>query len=173
MTTDTYKRYQLACATQSDIQHHLGLLFSLARGNVLELGTRGGVSTVALLAGVELHGGHVWSVDIEDCSGVLPSHPQWTFLQGDSRDPGLVGKNVKVEYSLILIDTEHTLEMATAELALWGSRLAPGGSICMHDIETFPGVRRAAREFAERVGWPITYVLPCHGMAVIERPNDG
>src|SRR5678810_372588 len=89
MTTDTYKRYQLACATQSDIQHHLGLLFSLAHGNVLELGTRGGVSTVALLAGVELRGGHVWSVDIEDCSGVLPPHPQWTFVQGDSRDTAL------------------------------------------------------------------------------------
>ena len=177
MTTDTYKRYQLACATQSDIQHHLGLLFSLARGNVLELGTRGGVSTVALLAGVELHGGHVWSVDIEDCSGVLPAHEQWTFFQGDSRDPELPGRVAISRFpeevkgiNLLLIDTQHEYEIAQAELKLWGPYLAPGGSICMHDIETFPGVRRAAREFAERVGWPITYVLPCHGMAVIERP---
>jgi len=167
--TDTYKRYQIACATQSDIQHHLGLLFSLAHGNVLELGTRGGVSTVALLAGVELRGGHIWSIDIEDCSGVLPPHEQWTFVQGDSRDPDLAAQNVD-PFQLILIDTEHVYEITAAELDLWGEHVAPGGVICMHDIVTFPGVRRAAREFAERVGWPITYVLPCHGMAVIERP---
>jgi predicted O-methyltransferase YrrM len=168
--TDTFKRYQLACATQSDIQHHLGLLFSLARGNVLELGTRGGVSTVALLAGVERSGGHVWSLDIEDCSGVLPAHPQWTFTRGDSTDTALYETFGKTTFDLVLIDTEHTYEQSSAELALWDDRVAPGGSICMHDIETFPGVRRAAREFAARVGWPITYVLPCHGMAVIERP---
>ncbi len=173
MTTDTFKRYQLACQTQSDIQHHLGLLFSLARGNVLELGTRGGVSTVALLAGVERAGGHVWSIDIEDCSGVLPPHEQWTFIQGDSRDPDLTAQKTGGEpFDLVLIDTQHEYEIAQAELALWGPHLAQGGAICMHDIETFPGVRRAAREFAERAGWPIMYVLPCHGMAVIERPND-
>ena len=172
--TDTYKRYQLACATQSDIQHHLGLLLSLAHGNVLELGTRGGVSTVALLAGVELRGGHVWSVDIEDCSGVLPPHEQWTFTQGDSRaaDEHMrhhIGEEVR--FDLVLIDTEHVYEITQTELARWGMYLNPGGSICLHDIVTFPGVRRAAREFAERMGWPITYVLPCHGMAVIERPE--
>ncbi len=43
----------------------------------------------------------------------------------------------------------------------------------MHDPETFPGVRRAAQEFADAKGWPITFVLPCHGMAVITRPMEG
>jgi hypothetical protein len=41
----------------------------------------------------------------------------------------------------------------------------------MHDPETFPGVRRAAQEFADAHGWPITFVLPCNGMAVIVRPE--
>ena len=170
MTTETYQRYQAAYATQSDIQHHLGLLFSLAHGNVLELGTRGGVSTMALLAGVERRGGHVTSVDIEDCSGVLPAHDQWTFVQGDSRDPVLPTRLFK-NFDLILIDTEHTYEMASAELGLWWPYLNAGGVICMHDIVTFPGVGRAAREFAAKMGWPITCVLPCHGMAVIARPE--
>jgi hypothetical protein len=40
----------------------------------------------------------------------------------------------------------------------------------MHDPETFPGVRRAAQEYAAAHGWEITIVLPCNGMAVIERP---
>jgi cephalosporin hydroxylase len=177
----TFQRYQQHYATQSDIQHHLGLLFSLAHGNVLELGTRGGVSTAALLAGVERHGGHVWSVDLDDCSQVAAGHEQWTFIQGSSTDPGPVlgaafgyadsPSDTIGWITLLLIDTEHTYSQATAELALWGPHVAPGGHICMHDPETFPGVRRAAQEFAAAQGWPITIVLPCNGMAVIRRPE--
>ena len=164
--------YQQHYQTPSDIQHHLGLLFSLARGNVLELGTRSGVSTAALLAGVERAGGHLWSVDLEDCSQVAAGHTQWTFVQGDSRDPDLLsGKTGDQPFDLILIDTFHAYENACDELALWGPHVAPGGTIAMHDPETFPGVRRAAQEFADAHGWPITFVLPCNGMAVIRRPE--
>ena len=176
-----FARYQQHLATPSDIQHHLPLLFSLARGNVLELGTRSGVSTAALLAGVERQGGHVWSVDIEDCQNVAQGHTQWTFVQGESTDAlmsaalvedmAIIGGHDGV--ALLLIDTFHCLEQAAAELALWGPHVTPGGTICMHDTETFPGVRRAAQEFADAHGWPITFVLPCHGMAVIVRPMEG
>ncbi len=167
-----FERYQHYYQTQSDIQHHLGLLFSLAKGNVIELGTRGGVSTAALLAGVERQGGHVWSVDTEDCSQVAAGHKQWTFIQADSRDPELPAR-VPTPLDVLLIDTFHSYEQATAELSLWGLLVRPGGTICMHDPETFPGVRRAAQEFADSQGWPITFVLPCHGMAVITRPMEG
>jgi len=167
-----FERYQQHYRTQSDIQHHLGLLFSLARGNVLELGTRSGVSTAALLAGVERQGGHVWSVDIEDCSHVAAGHDQWTFIQGSSTDPDLTAQKTGNEpFDLLLIDTEHTFEQSSAELSLWGPHVAPGGTIAMHDPETFPGVRRAAQEFADRMQWPITFVLPCNGMAIIRRPD--
>lgn len=173
-----FTRYQHYYHTESDIQHHLGLLFSLAKGNVLELGTRSGVSTAALLAGVEKNGGHVWSVDIEDCSHVADGHAQWTFIQGDSRDTAIAEEFTKArthrfQFDLLLIDTQHEYEIAQAELALWHPHITPGGTICMHDTETFPGVRRAAQEFADSHGWPITFVLPCHGMAVITRPMDG
>jgi predicted O-methyltransferase YrrM len=180
MTTETFQKYQQHYMTPSDIQHHLGLLFSLAKGNVLELGTRGGVSTQALLAGVERHGGHVYSVDIEDCSQVA-NHAQWTFTQASSTDPtlpdrldafGEIDENGEgAPFDLVLIDTEHTYEQASAELALWGLLVRPGGHILMHDPETFPGVRRAAREFAAAHGWAITIVTPCNGMAVLRRPE--
>jgi len=175
-----FARYQQHYHTQSDIQHHLGLLFSLSHGNVLELGTRSGVSTAALLAGVERAGGHLWSVDIEDCSQVAAGHAQWTFTQGSSTDELLFKRicmqaNSKgpagFEFQLILIDTFHSYEQATAELELWHRSVAIGGHIAMHDPETFPGVRRAAQEFADARGWPITFVLPCNGMAIIWRPE--
>ena len=171
--TEMYQRYQQHLATPSDIQHHLPLLFSLARGNVLELGTRSGVSTAALLAGVERRGGQVTSVDIEDCSQVADGHPSWSFVQTDSCDPSLAKSFVDPPIDMLLIDTFHSYEQSTAELSLWGLLVTPGGTICMHDTETFPGVRRAAQEFADKHGWPITFVLPCHGMAVITRPMEG
>lgn len=175
--TDTFQRYQQHYQTPSDIQHHLGLLFSLARGNVLELGTRSGVSTAALLAGVERHGGHVYSVDLDDCSHLYAGHPLWTFYKGDSRiGPKVFNANrqhpcVKDGINVLLIDTEHVLEVAQTELEAWSPFIKPGAYILMHDPETFPGVRRAAQEFADAHGWPITFVLPCNGMAVIRRPE--
>jgi predicted O-methyltransferase YrrM len=168
--SEMHQRYQAHCVTPSDIQHHLPLLFSLARGNVLELGTRSGVSTAALLAGVEAHGGHVTSVDLDGRSAeVAKGHALWAFVQSDSRNADLVERVGPLD--LLLIDTEHVYEIAQAELALWGNHVAPGGVILMHDPETFPGVRRAATEFAAARGWSITFVLPNNGMAVIERPK--
>lgn len=180
--SDTWHRYMAAYHTPSDISHHIGLLYSLAHGNVVELGTRTGVSTAALLAGVEARGGHVWSVDIEDC-GALFQHEQWTFTQGDSRNPELpymlFGEQRSPDLvigqpciDLLLIDTEHTYEQCSAELALWSEWMRPGGRIALHDPETFPGVRRAIVEFCEARGWNVTFVLPNNGMAVVEVPRQ-
>lgn len=173
--TPTWQRYMQAAYTQSDIQQHLGLLYSLARGNVLELGTRTGVSTSALLAGVEARGGHVWSVDIDPNSAqVAPGHPQWTFIQSDSRDVATVLKGLPEDvedFDVILVDTIHTYEHVVEELAVWRKYLRCGAHILLHDPETFPGVRRAITEFCERTGWQVTFILPCNGMAVIEVPQ--
>ncbi len=168
--TPTYLRYMQHVYTQSDIQHHLPLLYSLARGNVVELGTRTGVSTAALLAGVEAHGGSVTSIDVVDCSKLFEGHERWEFIQSDSRNPELPDR-VGGSISLLLIDTEHQISVTEAELALWAPHMRPGGTILLHDPETFPGVRRAVSDFCAARGWPVTFVLPCHGMAVIEVPN--
>ncbi len=173
-TTPTWSAYLQACATNSDIQHYLPLLYSVARGNVVELGTRGGMSTTALLAGVEAHGGTVWSVDIDERSrGVADGNPLWTFTQADSRDAKFAEyvKGQAGEIDVLLIDTYHTRTQAKAELDVWHRYVKPGGTILMHDPESFPGVRRAAQEFADSKQWPITFILPCNGMAVIERPK--
>lgn len=167
--TPTWQRYMEHVSTQSDIQHHLPLLYSLARGNVLELGTRTGVSTAALLAGVEAHGGHVWSVDVDDCSGLYLGHPRWTFLQSDSRNPDLPPQ-INMPIDLLLVDSEHVVDVTAAELALWEPHVGYGGYILLHDIETFPGVRRAISDYCkDRLDLHITFVLPCNGMAIIEK----
>lgn len=147
------ERYEYWLAHWSDMQTHLPALFEAARGNVLELGVRAGVSTSALLAGVEAHGGHVWSVDRDDCSPVFAGHPQWTFIQADSLDTeaisGAIGWPKTTYYndlSLLFIDTEHTEGRTLAELQTWGPLVRKGGAIMLHDTDdgsTYPGVRNA------------------------------
>lgn len=166
--TDILARYQANLQTPSDIQHHLPLLYSLSHGNVLELGTRSGVSTTALLRGVEVRGGNVVSVDLDpNCSQVAPDHPQWRFICSDSRNPELIAQ-VETPIDLLLIDSEHVIDVTAAELALWEPHVKPGGYILLHDPETFPGVRRAINEYcAGREDLSVTFVLPCNGMGVI------
>lgn len=161
-------------AQPSDIRHHLPLLRAEARGLVVELGTRSGVSTAALLAGVEGRGGHVVSVDLDDCSALFRGHPQWSFLQGSSidertRDTILSAHNTPLQ--VLLMDTLHTYEHVQQEAAIWFDAVTLGGVILVHDTETFPGVRRAIEEACAARGWTAMYVLPDNGMAVIEVPG--
>lgn len=174
LITPMFERYVQYANSQSDIQHHLPLLYALSSGNVVELGTRTGVSTAALLAGVERNGGHVWSVDVDPQSAqVAAGHPEWTFVQASSTDLSTVKALKKaLPCDLLLIDTLHTEDHVAAELSIWAQHVRPGGSICIHDTETFPGVRVAAEAFCADKGWRVTFVRPCNGMAVIEVPRD-
>lgn len=152
----------------SDVQGHLETLFDCARGNVLELGVRAGISTAALLAGVEQHGGHVWSVDRDDCSPVWTSHPQWTFLQADSLDEARIA--VPNVLDCVFIDTEHTETRTIAELELWGPRVGPGGVILLHDTDdgsTYPGVRNAIAYYCITRDLTPLYMPGSYGLGVI------
>src|SRR5579862_2470501 len=75
---------------RSDIHDHLGAIFAetvrAAPRLIVELGTRGGISTLALLAAAEVADAPVLSVDIEDCSGAdIPPRfrSRWEFHLGD------------------------------------------------------------------------------------------
>lgn len=175
--TPMHAHYVAHCNNLSDIQHHLPLLYSLAQGNIIELGTRSGVSTVAFLAGCERRGGRVWSVDIDDCSHLYTGHPLWQFIQSDSRDVPhikrqIIGDDINEPFiNTLLVDTLHTYNHVAQELEAWADYVVPGGYILIHDPETFPGVRRAVQEFCDKKQWDVTFVLPCNGMAVIEVPQ--
>lgn len=154
----------------SDIQAHLGTLFDAARGNVLELGVRAGISTTALLAGVEAHGGHVWSVDRDDCSPVWAGHPQWTCIQADSLEAVKQLRGLG-NLGCLFIDTEHTETRTIAELEVWGPLVRKGGAILLHDTDdpsTFPGVRNAIEAYCAARGLTPRYQEGSYGLGVIQ-----
>lgn len=162
------ERYQEVAAAPSDIQQHLPRLRREARGTVLELGVRGGSSTVALLAGLEERGGTLWSVDVDPASaGVFPDHAQWRFVLADSRDASQVGgAGLPDELDVLFIDTIHTYEQVRDELAVWGDRVVEGGVILFHDTDSYPSIRRAISDWCKSRSVPFEFRGGSNGLGV-------
>ncbi len=129
-------RYAQACQTPSDINEHLArfvdLCMELNATTVIELGTRGGVSTVAWLYGMELTDGHLWSVDIDAAPDF--EHSRWSFIRGDDLDVGVV-RQLPDRVDIVFIDTSHEYAQTLAELKVYRWKVRPGGVILLHDTE--------------------------------------
>jgi hypothetical protein len=155
--------YEYWLKNWSDIQDHLPLLYNAAKGQCLEIGVRSGVSTSAILAGLEVNGGHLCSVDLMDCSGVFQGHPQWSFKQGNSRlvDP----LPIPAKIDLLFIDGDHSFDGALMDLMHFGHRAE---KIFVHDVDNvaeFPGVRQAVEEYSKRNERKVIYHSGSFGMA--------
>jgi len=131
-------QYEEACSTPSDIVEHLPYFVTLCQElqakKVIELGTRGGVSTIAWLYGLELTAGHLWSVDIQPAPEHTDAWSRWTFLLGDDLDPDVFGQLPDLA-DIVFIDTSHWYEQTLAELNLYRAKVRPGGRIVLHDTE--------------------------------------
>jgi hypothetical protein len=137
----------------SDIHDHLPRIFGEAVAVrprlMVELGTRDGVSTRALLAAAEISDAHLLSIDIADCSGIdLPERlrPRWTFICADdvafSREPFVAfctARGLPPFADIIFVDTSHAYDHTRAEIKAWMRRLAPQGTMMFHDTNMATG----------------------------------
>jgi predicted O-methyltransferase YrrM len=155
----------------SDIKKHLPTLRLYAKGNVFEIGVRGGISTAALLEGVAEEGGHVWSLDINDCSGLYRDDPHWTFIKGHSvEDSARILAALPRPLDMLFIDSEHSYKLTGDELHIYGPlvRQHHKGAILMHDTDLAgAGVRRALDEYAAEIGVKPFYVDGDNGLGVL------
>lgn len=132
----------------------------------MEIGVRSGCSTAALLAGIEEHGGHLWSVDINDCP-VFAGHPNWTFRQADTLKEAETIKNQLPEaLEMLFVDGDHTYEGALSDLMQFGPL---AGKIFVHDTNApdYPGVKQAVDEYVKATGRNVTFYEGSYGMAEI------
>ncbi len=176
-------------APPTDITLHLPRLFDTARGyakpEILELGTRRGESTCALLAAAEESGGHVWSVDVDPPD--VPAHwagsPLWAFTVAHDMElevPAGYGCDV------LFVDTSHEFLHTLAELRKFVPLVRAGGVALFHDTEFGWEPQRYPRPGA--VWHPVAAALDAYcyehrpdmrwenhpgsyGLGVIERPN--
>jgi predicted O-methyltransferase YrrM len=145
--TTVYDGYLDRLSRWSDIQEYLPLMYAVARSypgaRILELGSRTGNSTLALLAGAVEACGHVTSVDIDDVTGwrnglyAWSQIPQWTFIRGDDMDPEVQAR-LPAEVDVLFIDTSHEYEHTIRELEFYMPRVAPGGIALFHDTRWLP-----------------------------------
>jgi len=160
-------------STPSDMNEHLKLLYEIVVGanaqRIVELGTRGGNSTCALVIGASETGGHVVSVDHgkgTDRSGKIGEGPVWEFLAQTAdfirleleledfwtlviKDDVKYAREYEGEIDLLFIDTNHSYDLTKKELATWGKKVVSGGFILLHDTVSFPGQNRAILEFID------------------------
>ncbi len=174
--------YQKACANPSDIYQHLprfvALVEQLDATNVIELGTRSGVSTIAWLYALEGRG-RLTSVDIDPVPPI-GEYEHWTFIQGDDMDPAVQAQLAPAD--IVFIDTSHLYDHTIAELNAYLPLVKPGGRIVCHDTQLrrpdgsppepiFP-VRTAILEFVAEHGLDWFEYQDCYGLGVIEIPED-
>lgn len=151
-----------------DTWQHLPFLRDMARGNVLEIGVWTGISTTALLAGLEEHGGHLWSIDLySGCRYVWYKHPQWTFFNTSSHGGGTATPDLPLD--VVFIDGDHSLEGVSADLETWTPKVRPGGVVLCHDADcpAFPGVQRAIEGYCGRTGLRHELRTGSNGLEVI------
>jgi len=165
VTRTPEETYEFFTHNWCDISQHLPFLRENSRGNVVEIGTRDGASTSALLLGVKENvGGHLWSVDINpECSRIFPPDPQWTFIHGHSRDNAdRILAQIPGYVDLLFIDGDHSYEMVKSDLAIYGP-LAK--TIMLHDVELEgAGVYQAATEYGK-----LEIKSGCYGLGVIRQ----
>jgi len=164
--SEIYNRYLTEI---SDIKDNLSTLRAAACGNVLEIGVRTGISTSALLCGVEEHGGHVYSVDLDDCGHLYAGHQQWTCIQADSmKDRERILRIVPKVFDLAFVDGDHSYDGCLSDLMNYGSRAK---IVMAHDTEcpnTWPGVRLAVDKYIEISHRPFKFLNEGYGLVIIE-----
>jgi predicted O-methyltransferase YrrM len=117
---------------------------------IVEVGTRDGHSTVALLEAAKAIGGHVLSIDIEPCPAAhrliesLGLLTLWTFKQRNALE--LSETEIPQPIDLLFIDSFHLYSQTLAELRKFLKHLRPGSWIVLHDTVNFPGVSKALLE---------------------------
>lgn len=177
----TYNDVLARAKLKSDINEHLTFLYNLTvdlplkEKVVVELGVRNGESTTALLAAVNDSGGHLFSVDTEDCINArmrLRDEPNWSFMKED--DMELVKKWCK-PIDHLFIDTSHSLSHTIAELRQWGKWVKIYGLISLHDTEApkYSGVMQAIKYYIyDNPSFSFKNYPHCYGLGVIKKLPD-
>jgi predicted O-methyltransferase YrrM len=123
-----------------DSDKHLMTLYSIAIGmkakNILELGVRGGSTTLPLLMAAEKNNGTLTSVDIEETNFKPPSNLNsklWNFVKSDALS-FLKSQHPTKPYDLIYVDDWHAYTHVKAELNEIDRLVSPKSVILIHDL---------------------------------------
>lgn len=167
VVTPIYRRWDKSLALGDDVSirgrgairgHLSSIYWECVRSRpqlVVELGVRGGDSTVVFCEAGKLYDGKIVSVDINPAP-FDTGYEGWHFLQGRSQDVGKKFAEVRADLGLglvdiLFVDSSHLYEETVEELKSWLPHLSPGGTIMCHD--TCMGRVYRATNGGLRRGW--------------------
>jgi O-methyltransferase len=165
-----------------DIGEHLTMLTILViefgLKEIVEIGTREGNSTIALLEAARTIRGRVFSVDVEPCWAArerieaLGLAEDWVFRQYNAL--ALTDADIPHPIDLLFIDTFHLYSQTLAELRKFMPLVRPGGWIVLHDSVSFPGVSKAVLEVVRSCARKPAFYSFVHqnGLSLLRLPVD-
>jgi len=125
---------------KGDSDKHLLCLYSIAIGmnakNILELGVRGGRTTLPLLMAINKTGGTLTSLDITDTTFIPPKEldtSNWNFIKMDALS-FLKSQNPIEPYDIIYIDDWHAYNHVKSELEEIDRLVSPKSVVLIHDL---------------------------------------
>ena len=111
---------------------------------ILELGVQNGDSTKKFLEICDRNKGHLYSVDIVDCSKVS-DNKNWTFIQSRDDNFDLIKSKIPNEIDILYIDSLHEANHVNKIIYGYYDLLKLGGIIFIDDISHLPYVKNGVR----------------------------
>lgn len=111
---------------------------------ILEFGVRFGISTKRFLNLIDNNGGHLFSVDINDCSNISSSD-NWTFIQSRDDNFDYIEKKILKEFDVILLDSFHSANHVKKIIYHYYKYLKLDGTFYIDDISWLPYLKDSER----------------------------
>jgi len=123
--------------SKGDSDRHLIVLFSIALAtkgkNYIELGVRGGTTTIPILEAAKLNKGVVYSVDIDD--GPKISSLNWRFHKQDAIEFLKTWEETSMPSpDFVYVDDWHSYDHVKKELEILDRIVTPKTIIVLHDL---------------------------------------
>jgi predicted O-methyltransferase YrrM len=121
-----------------DSDRHLTTLFGMVLGQrpkrILELGVRGGSTTLPLLMAAKAVGAKVVSVDVQPTMFQCPDEllPHWEFVQMDALKY-LAELDKSIVQDFVYVDDWHSYPHVAKELSLLDECVTPSSVVVLHD----------------------------------------
>lgn len=158
--------------------HFLSILAAtIEEGLVVELGSRYGISTLAIAAGLR-PSAEFAAVDILRDLRYVPQQilgmPNFKFLECDGLNVPAIYRSLSHEKTVDILfsDTEHTYEQISAEFRVWEPMLSENALFIIDDIN----LNDKRRFFEEYEGEKLDLTVECHtsgfGVLVVNRKRE-
>jgi len=124
---------------KGDSDQHIMTLFSIALASkskiMVELGVRGGDTTIPLLEAAKLNDTILYSVDINDVDFEVRDDlkPHWKFVKSDAIE-FLESWDNRETIGFLYVDDWHSYEHVKRELEIIDTLVSPSSVVLLHDL---------------------------------------